>query len=82
MNVPYTCEICGAQCVGHVNARYCPECRGEVKKSTQRESKAKSAARKKAKGRKAGRPLTLGQIAAEARRLHMSYGQYVAKYGL
>lgn len=44
MNVPYTCEICGAQCVGHVNARYCSECRGEVKKSTQRESKARPGA--------------------------------------
>ena len=44
MNVPYTCEICGAQCVGHVNARYCPERRGEIKKSTQRESKARPGA--------------------------------------
>lgn len=82
MSVLYTCEICGAQCVGHINARYCPECRGEVKKSTRRESKARAAARGKAKAGAAGRPLTLGQIAARARRLHMSYGEFVAKYGL
>lgn len=81
MNVPYTCEICGAQCVGHVNARYCPECRGEVIRSTRKESLAKSRAKRKAKAAEAAKP-TLGQIAARAREAHMSYGQYVAKYGL
>lgn len=80
MNIPYTCQICGAQCVGHINARYCPECRGEVKKSTQRESKAR-AARKRHKD-PPDQKLTLGQIAARAREAHMSYDQYVAKYGL
>lgn len=80
MNIPYTCQICGARCVGHINAQYCPECRGEIKKSTQLESKAR-AARKRRKDPTEWKP-TLGQIAARARSLHMSYGQYVAKYGL
>ena len=53
---------------------------GEVKKSTQRESKAR-AARKRHKD-PPDQKLTLGQIAARAREAHMSYGQYVAKYGL
>ena len=82
MSESYTCQICGAQCVGHVSVSYCHERRGEVKKSTQRERRARAAASKKAKAREAGRPLTLGQIAAKARRLHMSYGEFVAKYGI
>lgn len=41
-NIPYTCEICGKPCEGRINARYCPECRENVKRSTQRESKAKA----------------------------------------
>lgn len=82
MNVPYTCDICGAQCVGHVNARYCPECRGEVIRSTHKESLAKRRAKRQTKASEGAKPMTLGQIAAKARRLHMSYGEFVAKYGL
>lgn len=82
MNVPYTCDICGAQCVGHVNARYCPECRGEVIRSTHKESLAKHRAKRKTKASEGAKPMSLGQIAAKARRLHMSYGEFVAKYGL
>lgn len=79
-NIPYTCAICGKPCEGRINARYCPECRENVKRSTQRESKAK-AARRRCKDPPAEKP-TLGQIAAKARRLHMSYGEFVARYGL
>lgn len=81
MNIPYTCQICGAQCVGHINARYCPECRGEVIRSTHKESLAKRRAKRKAEAAEAAKP-TLGQIAARARSLHMSYGEFVAKYGI
>lgn len=80
MNIPYTCEICGKACEGHINSRYCPECRENVKRSTQRESKAK-AARRRRKDPPAEKP-TLGLIAAKARSLHMSYGEFVARYGL
>ena len=82
MNVTYTCDICGAQCVGHVNARYCPECRGEVIRSTHKESLAKRRAKRQAKASEGAKPMSLGQIAAKARRLHMSYGEFVARYGL
>ena len=37
MNVPYTCEICGAECVGHPQSKYCPTCRDEVIRWTHRE---------------------------------------------
>ena len=66
MSVLYTCEICGKECEGHFNSRYCPECR--AKRRTEKRGPD-------------GKP-TQGQIAAKARSLHMSYGQYVAKYGL
>lgn len=82
MNVPYTCQICGAQCVGHVNARYCPECRGQVIRSTHKESQEKRRAKRRTEKRGPDGKLTLGQIAAKARSLHMSYGEFVAKYGL
>lgn len=86
MSVLYTCEICGKECEGHFNSRYCPECRGEVIRSTHKESLAKRLAKRRAKRQakasEGTKPMTLGQIAAKARSLHMSYGQYVAKYGL
>ena len=81
MSVLYTCEICGKECEGHFNSRYCPECRGEVIRSTHKESLAKRRAKRKAEAAEAAKP-TLGQIAARARNLHMSYGEFVAKYGI
>lgn len=82
MSVLYTCEICWKECEGHFNSRYCPECRGEVIRSTQKESLAKHRAKRQTKTSEGAKPMTLGQIAAKARRLHMSYGEFVAKYGL
>lgn len=57
-----------------------PRVPGGDQKSTQRESKAR-AARKRRKDPPERKP-TLGQIAAKARSLHMSYGEFVAKYGI
>ena len=82
MNVPYTCEICGVECVGHPQSKYCPTCRDEVIRWTQRERQVKNRAKQRAEARKTGGRLTLGQIAARARALHMSYGEFVAKYGI
>ena len=82
MSVLYTCEICGKECEGHPNSRYCSECRGTVIRSTHKESLAKRRAKRQTKASEVAKPMTLGQIAAKARSLHMSYGEFVAKYGL
>lgn len=55
---------------------------GEVIRSTHKESLAKHRAKRKTKTSEGAKPMTLGQIAAKARRLHMSYGEFVAKYGI
>ena len=49
---------------------------------TQRERQVKNRAKQRAEARKTDGRLTLGQIAARARALHMSYGEFVAKYGI
>lgn len=82
MNVPYTCEICGKACNGHPNSRYCTKCRGEVIRRNQRERKEKDQGKQRDKAVEVDRAPSLGQIAARARALHMSYGEFVAKYGL
>ena len=79
MSVRYTCERCGAECVGYPQAKYCPTCRDEVIRQNQRERNQR---RRRTGAPKAVRAPTLGQIAARARALHMSYGEFVAKYGI
>ena len=68
MSVLYTCEICGKECEGHPNSRYCSECRGKVIRSTHKESLAKRRAKRQTKASEVAKPMTLGQIAVKARR--------------
>lgn len=84
----FTCRICGAACIGYPRSRYCAQCRKKVRLETLRKAKARAAEKKRAEraGKGGGEDRlpapTLGQIAARARSLHMSYGEFVAKYGI
>ena len=87
--ITYTCQICGKTCTGYPRSRYCVQCRTTVRRETQRKSKARVAEKQREDGvmkqRGTGeRPSapSLGQIAVRTRAQHMSYGEYVAKYGI
>ena len=76
------CKLCGKLFQAEGNAQYCSRCCAqEVRKMQNKESKRKQ--RKGVSGRGKGRNMSeLARINEEARKLHMSYGQYVGKFDL
>lgn len=91
-----TCVICGKDFTAHKNvAKYCEDCKDkaydEVKKKSfeknreiyMEHKRMKRATQKEEKknGNHAERMKPLLEMNKKARAAHMSYGQYVAKYG-
>lgn len=91
-----TCKICGKQFEANKNVtKYCPDCKESAYAEVKRQSfeknreiymehkRIKRAAQKeeKKKGTHAERIKPLLEMNERARAAHMSYGQYVAKYG-
>lgn len=70
----YLCARCGITVHGGRNGRYCPECAKEVEKDRKRNYDRKK------RGKITPTCTTLSAITAQARKLGLSYGQYVAKY--
>ena len=70
-----TCLICGTSFIGLVQQKYCcKECAMMANKRSQQESQVRRR-RKKAN-------TSLNDIARKSKEEGLSYGQYVAKYGL
>lgn len=92
------CVVCGCELGDvRRNTKYCAECRKKVKvkqaiasqKSRRKVERAMKYARKNEEQRKAKEELrqkakskTLEQLALEARKAGMTYGQYIARKGI
>lgn len=82
------CKVCGKPFTACANsAKYCPNCKEEKRKAdyliaNQKRNEARRKMRA-AKKRESARPKgpTLAEIAEKAKELHMTYGEYVARFG-
>ena len=82
------CRMCRRPFTACANsAKYCPTCKAEKRKADQEIANLRrNEARRKmraAKSRECAKPkgLTLVEMAAKARENHMTYGEYVARFG-
>lgn len=76
--VQKTCEMCGKVFVAHPNARFCLDCKHE----RERENKKNWKYKKKSKMPEKPDGISAGEICVLAKKEGMTYGQYVAKYGV
>lgn len=81
----YCCERCGQifESSGYI-AKYCPACRPAVKNEQSKMSWLKNRGRyapERPRRVKTSPGVSVGEICKRAAALHMTYGQYVAKYG-
>lgn len=82
------CRMCGKPFTARSNsAKYCPTCKAAKRKADQeianlRRNEARREMRA-AKSRECAKPkgLTLAETAVKAKELHMTYGEYVARFG-
>lgn len=75
---PVICEMCGVTFAAYGNrAKYCPICKEEKRREAGK--KKRRVTKKKENARPKG--LTLAEIVAKANELHMTYGEYVTRFG-
>lgn len=82
------CRTCGNTFTARANsAKYCPTCKAEKRKADREIANLRrNEARRKmraAKNRECAKPkgLTLAETVTKARENHMTYGEYVARFG-
>ena len=76
----YCCSECGNEFTAHHKG--CKTCSPECANARIKRLKHERSAKTKIVKKNIHKPKTLSRIAAEARAEHMTYGQYVAKYGV
>ena len=81
MMIPRTCSICGKVFTAcSTRHKYCgDDCRKVATKTWERERCRRE---KEARERKKKNARTIGEISAAAKKAGMTYGEYVAKFGV